>query len=387
MNQTTKIIIGAIVVILVVWGIYAVVGKPASTGTGTPSGEPTSTTGPIKIGVMQPLTGDIATIGQAVRYAIEIARDEINTAGGVNGRPIELVEEDSKCDPKSAASAASKLIEIDKVVAIIGAGCSSETLAAAPIAESAKIPMISPVSTNPKLTTAGDYIFRFVPSDAFQGKFAAEYAVQKLDKKKIAILSCLSDWCVGIKDVFKARAVELGATIVADEQNKQDDRDLRTQITKIKAAQPDLVYVPQYTDALIVFYKQAKELGMKTMTLTGDVGSDPKIPAEAGAAAEGGYYTEPKTLDMPASFVAEVKKRMGGEDVSTYAPRGYDIMKALAGIMQKVGTDRAAIKDALYQVKGYQGIGDNYTMDQNGDMATALYSVKKYQGGKSVVVE
>lgn len=386
MNQTAKIIIGAVVVILVVWGGYSLMAKPEG-GSGTPSGQPAAQTGPIKIGVMQPLTGDIATVGQSVNHAIQIAKEEINAAGGVNGREIELVVEDSKCDPKSAASAASKLIEVDKVIAIVGAGCSSETLAAAPIAEAAKISIISPVSTNPKLTTAGDYIFRFVPSDAFQGKFAAEYAVQKLGKKKIAILSCLSDWCVGIKDVFKARAQELGATIVAEEQNKQDDRDFRTQITKIKAASPELVYVPQYTESLIIFYKQARELGLTAVTLTGDVGTDPKVPAEAGAAAEGAYYTEPKTLDMPAEFVAEVKKRMGGEDVSTYAPRGYDILKALAEVIKKNGTDPTAIKNGLYEVKDYQGIGDTYTMDQNGDMANAAYTVRKYQGGKGVVVE
>lgn len=379
MNKTTKNVLWVVVIILVVWGIVALNNRPLSNTA--------NQSGPIKVGVIMPLTGDIATVGQATRYAIEIAKDEVNAKGGINGRPIELVEEDAKCDPATAASAASKLTQIDKVTAIVGAGCSSETLAAAPIVESAHVPMISPISTNPKVTTAGDYIFRNVPSDAFQGKFAAEYAVQKLNAKKIAILSCLSDWCVGIHDVFKARATELGATIVADEQNKQDDRDLRTQVTKIKASNPDLVYVPQYTEALIIFYKQAKELGLKSLSLTGDVGTDPKVPAEAGAAANGGYYTYPKTLDMPAAFLAEVKKRMGGEEVSTYAPRGYDAMKILAEVMQKVGTDSTAIKNGLYEVKDYQGIADTYTIDQNGDMANAAYTVKKFQDGKSVVVE
>ncbi|MBI5220249.1 MAG: ABC transporter substrate-binding protein [Candidatus Liptonbacteria bacterium] len=384
----TKIIVGIVIVLALVGVVFWVSGKPAvAPAPGGPAGSQSVATGPIKIGVIQPLSGDIAAIGEAVRYAIEIARDEVNATGGINGHPIELVEEDSKCDPKTAASAASKLVNINKVIAIVGAGCSSETLAAAPIVEAARIPMISPVSTNPKVTQAGDYVFRFAPSDAFQGKFAAEYAVQKMGKKNIAILSCLSDWCVGIKDVFRARATELGATIVADEQNKQDDRDLRTQITKIKVSKPDLVYVPQYTEALIVFLKQAKELGLNVTFLTGDVGTDPKIPAEAGTTAEGTYYTEPKTFDMPASFVAEMKKRMGGQDISTYAPRGYDALKALAGIMQKVGADPTAIKDALYQIKDYHGIADNYTIDQNGDMATALYTVRKYQGGKGVVVE
>lgn len=387
MNKTAKTILWIVAIVVVVWLGY----KASQTSNKGIADQPTSAgqaeQGTIKIGLMMPLTGDIAALGQSIKNAVEIARDRVNDAGGVNGRKVELVEEDSKCEAKTAASVASKLINADKVVAIVGAGCSSETLAAAPIAEQAGIVMVSPVSTNPKITAAGDYIFRFVPSDAYQGKFAAEYAVEKLGKKKIATISCLSDWCVGLNNVFKARAAELGATIVATEENRQEDRDLRAQITKVKAADPELVYVPQYTEALIVFFKQAKELGITATILTGDVGSDPKVWSESGASAEGAYYTVPKNADMPQWFTDEMKKKIGGAEITSYAPRGYDSFMALTDIIKKVGTDGTKIKDAFYGIKDYQGIADVYTMDQNGDMSTAAYTVYRYKSGKTEVVQ
>ena len=370
MNQTTKIIIGAIVVILVTWGIYSLVAEPGA-GIGTPSGQPVATTGPIKIGVISPVTGEIAGPGENVVAAIELARDEINQAGGINGRQIETIVEDGKCDPKAGASAASKLTSVDKVAVIVGGGCSSETLAAAPIVEQAHVPTISSISTNAKISKAGDYIFRFIPSDSFQAKFAAEYVYNTLGDKKVALLTCLSDWCVGIHDTFRDRFTELGGTLVADEQFNQDDKDLRTPLTKIKSANPELIYFVSYPDASIAGIKQARELGLKTQMLGADAWSDPKVAAETGAAGEGTLYTVPATKNYPESFVKAMADRTGGKELHSYAARAYDIMMALAGIMKRVGSDSEKIKNAPYQIKDYQGIADTYTMDQNGDMSSA----------------
>ena len=365
-----------VVLIIIVGGYFLLQNKPQPA-----TGEP------IKVGFMGALTGDAVTLGVSIKAAVELARDEINAAGGVNGRPIELVSEDSECDAKAATNAASKLMTIDKVVAVIGGLCSSETLAAAPLANSNQVPLISYSSTNPQITSAGDYVFRFIPSDTFQGKFAAEYVVNTLAKKNVAILYCLSDWCVGIKDVFKGRLAEIVGSVVAEEGYAQESRDLRSQITKIKAANPDIVYFLGYTEASIVGLKQLKELGVTAPILGGDAWDDPKIPEGAGAVANGAQFTTAGGKELSAAFVTEVKARSGGVETNTYTGRGYDILKALTQIMKNTGPDSVAIKDALYSVKNYNGVADTYTLDANGDVTTAVYIIREYQDGKIITVE
>ena len=224
----------------------------------------------IKIGFIGPLSGDVASMGQSAKAAVELAVEEINSNGGVSGRPLEVIYEDGKCEPKDSTSAANKLVNIDGVAVIIGGLCSGETLAAAPIAEIGKTVLLSYCSSNPKITEAGDYIFRDYPSDAFQGKVAAEKIYNELNAKNVAILYCLGDWCVGIKDVFKKRFGELGGSITIEEGYEQDARDLRTQITKIKDSKPDLIYFLGYTEASIVGLKQLKEMGVEIPKFGGD---------------------------------------------------------------------------------------------------------------------
>lgn len=341
-------------------------------------------TGAVKIGFVAPLTGDAAMLGENVKAAVQLAADEVNAKGGIKGRKVEVIFEDGKCNAKDATNAGTKLIEIDKVSAIIGGFCSGETLAIAPLAEKAKVPLISSSSTNPKITDAGDYIFRFIASDSFQGVYAADYLADTKGLKKIALLSCLNDWCVGLHDVFKKEAEKLGATIVADESFKPDARDLRSQLAKIKAAKPDAIYFPSMTDGALVGFKQMRELGIKTLVLGGDGWDDPKIPTDGGASAEGGQYTIAANRNLPTSFLDGMKKLNADKDLNTYSPRGYDIFNVLTGIMSKVGTDGTKIKNELYKVKGYQGIADEYTLDKNGDVETAKFIVKEFKGGKAV---
>lgn len=379
MTKGAKVIVGVVITLIVLVGGYKLLYKNSS-----PSKGPVVNSGPMKIGVLQPLTGDLAAIGINTKAAVELAAEELNAASGANGRLFEIVAEDSKCTPADATNAASKLLNVDKVIAIIGGLCSSETLAAAPLANQARVPLISTGSTNAKITDAGDYIFRFVPSDAAGGRFAAEYLVNTLGKKNIAILYCLSDWCVGLRDVSKARLSELGATIVAEEGYQQDTNDLRSQITKVKAANPDAVYFLGYTQATVIGLRQMRELGLNALILGGDAWDDATIPKEAGAAAEGARYTLTDSRQLSESFTAEVKRRTGGQELDTYAPRGYDIMKKLGEIISTVGAESEQIKNAFYQVKDYQGIADTYTMDSNGDMAGGTFAVREFQNGKSV---
>lgn len=341
----------------------------------------------IKLGFIGPLSGDAAALGENMKVAVEIARDEVNAAGGVNGRKIEVIFEDGKCDGKDAVNAGNKLLNVDGVTAIIGGVCSAETLAVAPLAEKAETPLISAASTNPKITDAGKYVFRFVPSDSFQGSYTAEHFVNGLKKKRIAIMYCKSDYCTGIKDAFKTHLKELGGTVSAEEGFEKDARDLRAQITKVKTSNPDIVYFVSYTEGTIVGLKQMKELGVTTKVFGADAWDDPKIGQELKKIADSAQYSLPANQNLPAQFVDEMKKRTQGKELVVYAPRAYDAIKSLAMIMEKAGDDKEKITAALANLKDSKGIADTYTMDANGDIGGAKYIIKEFKDGKAEEVK
>src|SRR3989344_3957989 len=223
--------------------------RPANGETET-SGEPDAqaTTETVKLGLMLPLSGDATAYGNPIRTAAFIAADEINAKGGINGKMIEFVTEDSKCSPKDGASAAQKLVNVDKTKVIIGGACSGETLGAAPIAEAAKVVLISPSATSPDITTAGDFVFRLAPSDAYAGIVASEHAFSEMNARKAAIISETSDYAQGLRKVFKENFAKMGGTVVADETYNPEDSDFRSQITKVKASNPDMIYLVPQTD-------------------------------------------------------------------------------------------------------------------------------------------
>lgn len=376
MSSTAKWIVGIIVLVLIVICLWYTFGNKSAT--------PATETGPIKIGFLGPLTGDMATVGQNNKAAVEVAVDAVNKAGGINGRQIEMVWEDGKCDGASGASAAQKLVNVDKVVAIIGGGCSAESIPAAPIIESGKVVAISPLSSNPALTSAGDYIFRDYPSDSFQGAKAAEFAINKLGAKKLAILACQSDWCNGLAKVFADKAKTLGGEIVVEEKfDDKTTKDLRTELTKIKAAKPDLIYYLAYSDSTIIGFKQMKELGIKAKVLGGDTWDDPKIISGAGKAAEGAIYLKPSAL-VTDDFKSLMKAKTGSEDILVGSSQAYDAVNILIQVMKQVGSDSTKIKDALYQVQNYQGVSGAISFDSNGDLKDANYDVKVITNGKPV---
>jgi branched-chain amino acid transport system substrate-binding protein len=342
---------------------------------------------PIKIGFIGPLTGDLATLGQNAKSATEIAVEEVNKAGGVNGRPLEIIYEDGQCDGKVATNAANKLINIDKVPVILGGLCSSETSSFAGMAEQSKVVTLSYCSSAPNISQAGDYIFRDYPSDLYQGAFGAEYAFDTLDKKKVAILFVKGDWGTGIKNVFASEFKKLGGEILAEEGYDATARDLRTQITKIKATKPDLVYFLGYTDASIPGLKQVRELGLSVPLLGGDAWDDPKIYEDAGVAAEGIMYTVP-FAPLNDSFKEAMATKTGSSDVLACSPGAYDGIKILSQVMEKVGTNSTAIKDELYKVDYRDGVSSTQIrFDENGDPVGASYVVKVVRSGKSEVLK
>lgn len=350
---------------------------------GTVDTTPTEDTSPIKIGWLGPLTGDAGSLGSDALAGAQIAVDELNEAGGVNGRMLELVAEDGKCNPKDATAAGNKLITLDKVPAIVGGLCSGETTAVAPIAEQNKVVLFSGCSSAPNITDAGDYIFRSYPSDAFQGKVAADHIYNKLGKKKVAVLADLGDWGQGVKGSFEAAYAELGGEIVYSDDFQQTERDFRTQLTKVKSSDAELLYFMGFTEATLPALKQIKELGLELPLLGGDTWSDAEITG-----SELGEGIQFVIGDVEVKNEEWVKKLTDtGANNTVCAPQVYNNVKILADIMSRVGTDSTMIKDELYKVKDYQGINMSVTIDENGDLATADYVVKEVKDGAVVTAE
>ncbi len=363
----------AVLVIAIAVGIAIVLTRPAQL-----TGEET-----IKIGSILPLTGDVANIGLSTRDAINLAVEEINSQGGINGKKLEVIYEDGKCNAKDAAEAGNKLINVDKVQLIIGGLCSGETLAVAPAAEQNKVAMLSPCSSAPKVSDAGDYIFRDYPSDTFQGSFAAEYAYNKLNVRKVALLNTIGDWGSGLKDKFKQRFLQLGGHIVAEESFEQDATDMRGQLTKIKAANPELIYMPAYTQGASLILKQAKELGITTKMLGGDGSDDPAVIQTAGNAAEGFQFT----VASPGTTAFEEKFRSKfNAGLLVCTSYGYDAAKIAGEVLKKAGNDGTAIKNELYKVRDFNGASGTISFDSNGDRTNAAYIIKEVKNGKFEVV-
>lgn len=333
---------------------------------------------PIKLGFIGPLTGNGAAIGQNTLMGAQIARDQINAAGGIAGRPIELIAEDAACSPKEAVAAAHKLLDIDNVAAIVGGLCSSETLAIAPLTEAAKVPQISPGSSSPDITQAGIYTFRFYPSDSFQGRDAADELVADLHMKRIAILACSDEYCSGIANVFAARATELGAAIVDREDYAPESTDLHTELTKIKASQPDAIFFPDHTDAVVLGLREIKELGISAALFGSDAWTDPKVGDTVKKLGLSARYFIPANRTLPESFTAAMRNYSGDNTIIVSAPRAYDVVTALKVAIEQVGTNGTALQNYFAHLMNYQGIADTYSMDQNGDMTDARYELKTW---------
>ncbi len=347
--------------------------------------QPAQQQGTYKVGVMLPLTGDGAAYGLPLQKSVKIAIDEINSKGGVNGRMLEPVYEDSRCNAKDGNAAAQKLVNIDKVKVIIGGACSGETLGAAPITEAYKVVLISPSATSPDVTKAGDFVFRVAPSDAYAGIVAANYAYTNMEARKAAIISESTDYAQGLRKVFKENFEKLGGKVVSDETYNPEDTDFRTQVTKVKSAEPDVVYLlPQAPAKGILLIKQIKESGLNVQLLTAEVLTGRNVAAENGKDMEGLVGIEQKFDDKnPKAASLLVKyKQQAKEDAPFpgYMSGAYDIVYLIADAIGKNGYDSEKIRDYLYAVKDYDGAVGKLTLDQNGDTIMD-YSILQVKNG------
>ena len=306
----------------------------------------------IRIGGVGPLTGEAATFGVSTKNGYDMAVAEWNAKGGVLGKQVKLTFADDKGDPAEGATVFTKLIEQDKSVAIIGTVMSKVSLAGAPICQNAKIPMIATSSTNPKVTEVGDYIFRACFIDPFQGTVGAKFAFEDLKAKTAAcIFDVGNDYTKGLSEFFKAKFTSLGGEVVGYEGHATGTTDFKAQLTKVLAANPDVLYVSDYYNDVVLIAKQARELGFKGPMLGGDGWDSPKLMEVGGAAVEGCYFTNHYSQDDTSPIVTEFVKNYKAKYNAVpdaLAALGYDSTYIMLDAIQRAGsTDGDKIKAAL----------------------------------------
>lgn len=345
-------------------------GNATTPGTSAGGGTARPYTGKdILLGEYQSMTGATATFGIGSHNGIKMAVDEANKAGGVLGKTIRIQLEDDAGKPEQAATAVQKLINSNNVLAVLGEVASSNSLAAAPICQAAGVPMVSPSSTNPKVTQVGDYIFRTCFIDPFQGTVMARFASNNLKAKSAAILvDNKSAYSTGLSQFFVEEFKRGGGKIVAEESYAQGDTDFRAQLTGIKGRNPDVIFIPGYYTEVGNIAKQARSLRMKQPLLGGDGWDSPQLTKIGQAAVQGAYFSthySPKSEDPRVQkFVADYKKRYN-EVPDALAAVAYDAGRIMIDAIKRAGdTDRAKLRDALAETKNFPGVTGNITIDE-----------------------
>lgn len=326
----------------------------------------------IVVGEYASLTGKEAAFGRSSHRGTEIAIEDINKAGGILGKKVRLVTEDTQSKEGESSTVVSKLISRDKVVAVLGEVASGRSMEAGPICQQNKVPMISPSSTNPKVTQVGDYVFRVCFLDSFQGDVMARFALTKLNGKRVAIMSDVSQsYSVGLAEFFRTSYLKRGGQIVSDQKFSSGDSDFNAQLTAIKATSPDAIFVPCYYTEAGLITRQARQLGITVPLFGGDGWEAPELLQIGKEAMEGCYYSthySPQS-DLPEaqSFVKAYQAKFN-EVPDAMAALGYDSAMILADAIKRAGsTDGQKVRDALAATKGFRGVTGTTNIDKNRD--------------------
>ena len=351
----------------------------------------TNDTGAILVGYYGDLTGRTSNFGQSTKNGVEMAVAEINKTGGINGRVIRILSEDDEGRPEKAATVVTKLIDQDRVIALIGENTSGNTLAAAPKAQASHVPMVSPAATTPAVTQVGDYIFRVCFIDPFQGAVMAKFAANTLKAKTAAImLDFNSPYSRGLTEFFERSFAQLGGKVVGKQSYTQGDRDYKGQLTAIRALNPDVIYVPGYYGEVGVIAKQAQQLGMKAPLLGGDGWDATQLWELGGDALTGDFISNHYSVDDPSpliqNFVKDYKARYGNVP-DALAALGYDATKLLADALKRAGTTTGSrLRDAIAETKNFAGVTGSITIDSERN-AVKPAVVLKLEGRKYVYQE
>jgi len=341
----------------------------------------------VKVGFIGPMTGDYANYGQLISKGAQLAVDEKNASGGIGGKvQIQLVIEDSEGNPEKGLAAIEKLSSSDKIVALIGPVFTGVSFAVGQRCQDEGILMCTPSGTHADITNIGDYIFRTVPSDGLQGEVAGNYFYEKLGIRKLGVLYIKYDYSQGLYEGTKKSFEARGGVVTIAETGQIGDKDFKTQLTKIKAAAPDAIYIPNYTAEMAQILEQASQLGVKIPFLSSDGFSNPEIYDLAGAYTDGVIYVGPTKVAESAAAKAFIDKytQKYGFAPDSFATNAYDgtniLFEALEKVYKASGKfERKAIRDAFAATKDFQGVNGTINFAENGDLV-AYQGLYKVQG-------
>ena len=345
----------------------------------------------IPIGFFAPITGPAAADGASAKHAVELGLKEVNDAGGIKGKKVNLIIYDDRLNPQEAVAIANKLIEKDKVVGVASGSYSGPTRVAAPIFQKAGIPMVAGYAVHPDVTwdskekKPNDFCFRNGFLGEVEGAAAAEFAVKNLKVKKISIISMDNDFGRAISAGFAERSEKLGATILTKQMYKfPGEKDFRPFLTRIKEGNPDLIFAAGYYNEAASIVRQAKELGI-TSQIMGEEGFDsPKFLEIAGAAAEGVIIATNLDRDDPRPLVQNFLKnyrKAYNEDADMVGASSYDAFMILVNAIGKAGTDPKAIQKALLETKDYNGLTGKISRFVQGEVVKPV-QIQVVKGGK-----
>ncbi len=324
----------------------------------------------IKIGGFLPMTGAVAAYGQDAKNGIQIAMEMKPT---VLGKKVEFVIADTKSDKIESANAMSRLIEKDKVVAVIGEMISGDTMAGGPIAEKAKVPVVSPTATNPLVTQDKKYVFRVCFIDPVQGEIAAKYAITTLKAKKAALIVDKSqDYCVGLAKFFKDAYTKLGGQIVAETFCVTEDKDFSAQLSTIKPTNPDIIYAPNYYSPVALFTKQARELGVKAPVLSGDGAQADELIQIGGKEVEGVAFTghfhkKAAITKLAKDWIPRFESKFKAEPNAFHALGADAYFVLLDAITRAKSTKGEAIRAALAATRNFEAISGKLSIGEDGN--------------------
>jgi branched-chain amino acid transport system substrate-binding protein len=346
----------------------------------------------VRIGVFMSTTGSTANFGISSVNGIKMAADEINAAGGINGKQVELLVQDDRSDASEAATIVTKFVTQDQVHAVIGEVASSRSIAAAPIAQNAKIPMLTPSSTNPEVTKKGDFIFRSCFIDPYQGAAIAQFAAKTLGAKTAAIMvDRKNDYSTGLEKVIGEVFTKFGGKIVATQSYQEGDQDFNAQLTSLKGSNPEVIFVPGYYNDVGLIAKQARDKGITVPLIGGDGWDSEQLYKIGGTALNGSYFTNHYSpFDTAANvvkFVNDYKKRYNSTP-DALAATAYDAANIMFDAIKRSkslsGTD---IRDALQATNAFPGVTGTVTFNQNRDAVKPIVMIEIKDGGTYAVRE
>jgi branched-chain amino acid transport system substrate-binding protein len=331
----------------------------------------------IKIGAILPLTGDLAVYGENMKNGMGLAVQEINDKGGINGKNLVVIYEDDQGDPKSSVSAFQKLITIDKVPVVVGVPFSSSALPIAPIADKEEVVLFSVAASSPDLTGISKYFFRNWPSDTYEGAMMGEFTADELKLYNVSVLYANDEWGVGILQVFEKTFEEKGGTIVVKEAFDPGASDFRTQLTKIKKNDPQVIYMLGYLKDLLIMLKQKEELGIDAQILSTYSFYDPQILQEVGEAAEGAIFPVPtydpeSPNDEVGVAYANAYEAKYGVKPDIWSAQAYDAMNIIALALEKDVNTGPEIRDEIAKTKNFEGVTGLTSFDEYGEVIKPL---------------